>query len=391
MTGSFHLAPFPELHFGEGCFSKTAQIVAGLGRNVLVVTGKKFLKEAGHLNRLIAAFRELQVRQEILSVGGEPSPELIDQAVEAVRQYGTEVVVAVGGGSVLDAGKAISAMAGRGESVLGYLEGIGSHVHDGRKLPFVAIPTTSGTGSEATKNAVLSRRGLKGFKRSLRHDRLVPDVAIVDPGLTLTLPPEVTAACGMDAFTQLLESYVSDRATPLTDALAFEGLRHVRDSLIPAFQNGRNDIRARSGMSLAAFLSGVTLANAGLGLVHGFASSLGGRFDIPHGVVCGTLMGVTTRMNIEWLAANDPSHPALGKYARVGNLFSGNPEHDIVSSARFLGRIIEEWTFSLGIPRLSRFGIRKEELPQIARETDMKNNPVKPTIEVLCNIMEERL
>ena len=210
-------------------------------------------------------------------VSGEPSPELIDTTVEKYRNEAVDAIVAIGGGSVLDAGKAISAMLHRTESIKEFLEGVGTIEHPGTKLPFIALPTTSGTGSEATKNAVISHVGKSGYKKSLRHDNFVPDIAIVDPRFTLSCPQNITAASGMDCFTQLIESYLSDKANEYTDALAWEGLKEIKSSLVQSYMHG-NDIQARTGMAFASLTSGICLANAGLGVVHGFASSIGGLY-----------------------------------------------------------------------------------------------------------------
>ena len=221
----------------------------------------------------------------------------------------------------MDAGKAIAAMLPLHEPVKNYLEGVGTRSHPGVKLPFIAVPTTAGTGSEAAKNAVLSETGEKGYKRSLRHNNFVPNVAVIDPILTLSCPPATTAASGMDAFTQLLESYLSTAGNPITDALAYEGLRQVSGNLLHAFRSG-DDLNARIGMALAAFLSGLTLTNAGLGLVHGFAASIGGYFPIAHGVICSSMMPAVNRVTVRRLRSLDhihnsfkiiPCHTSFGK------------------------------------------------------------------------------
>ena len=225
------------------------------------------------------------------------------------------------GGSVMDAGKAVSAMIPVEGSITQYLEGVGDREHPGTKIPFIAMPTTSGTGSEMTKNAVISEVGEHGFKKSLRHTNFIPEMAIIDPEMMLSCPAGLTAASGMDAFTQLLESYVSRQANPMTDALALQGLKQIKNYLLRAYLEGDNNIEARSGMALAAMFSGITLAHAGLGLVHGFASPLGAYFDIPHGVVCGTLMAPVFAYTIENLI-DQPDHPAIHKLVIVSKVFA---------------------------------------------------------------------
>ena len=250
------------------------------------------------------------IEYKLISIPGEPSPEDIDNAVKSLDNEGIDLVVGIGGGSVLDAGKAISAMMHKPESVVRFLEGVGDMEHPGTKLPYIAIPTTSGTGSEATKNAVISKIGINGFKKSLRHDNLVPEIALIDPELTLNCPPEITAASGMDCFTQLTEAYLSDKSNEYTDALAMEGLKAIKLSLKRCCADGQ-DIEARTGMSFAALTSGICLANAGLGVVHGFASSVGGMYNIPHGLVCGTLMAKSNEINVRELRKNPGNHDCL--------------------------------------------------------------------------------
>jgi alcohol dehydrogenase class IV len=300
-----------------------------------------------------------------------------------------DCVVGIGGGSVLDAGKAISAMMYIPGSVLNFLEGVGTKDHPGTKLPYIAVPTTSGTGSEATKNAVISKVGKDGFKRSLRHDNFVPDIALVDPELTLNCPADITAASGMDCFTQLLEAYLSDKSNAYTDALAFEGLKEIKTSLVRSFKEG-HDIEARSGMSFAALTSGICLANAGLGVVHGFASSIGGRYNIPHGVICGTLMAVNNEITVRKLRKINPDSPALNKYVLMGELFTdakGKSEDYIIDE--FID-YLHKMTDELHLPGLRESGVLKEDLKEIAMNTECKNNPVKLDKEELLEILERR-
>ena len=257
---SFQFYRTPRVRFGAGAFAALAEEAAGFGDEVLVVTGRRSLRASGRLDRLLRSLGERSLAHTVVETSGEPSPERIDEAVAAFRDRRISVVLAVGGGSVVDAGKAISAMLPCAGSVRSYLEGVGDREHSGEKLPFIAVPTTAGTGSEATKNAVLSSVGLDGFKASLRHDNFVPDLAVLDPELSLSCPADVSAACGMDAFCQLLESYVSTRASPLTDSLAVEGLRRAAGSLVAVCTTGADDLEARASMTHASFVSGITLA-----------------------------------------------------------------------------------------------------------------------------------
>ena len=354
MTG-FTFGRCPRIVFGAGTFREAGAIAGDLGRKVLLVTGAHSLRDSGRLAALLEDLERRSIDHVHVAVRGEPSPDFVDAAVRENRGTGMDVVLAVGGGSVIDAGKAISAMLPSGAPVTDYLEGVGGAVHTGAKLPFVAVPTTAGTGSEATNNAVLSRTGPGGFKRSLRHEDFYPDVALVDPELALACPPAVSASCGMDALTQLLESYVSSRATLLTDALAWSGLERAGGSLPAVCGKGAGDVEARTDMAYAALVSGMALANAGLGVVHGFASSIGGLYDIPHGVVCGTLLGEATRANISCLErAGEKGEEALRRYAHVGALLSGHSSGDVREDCGSLLNTLDVWTEELDLPRLGR-------------------------------------
>jgi alcohol dehydrogenase len=276
--------------------------------------------------------------------------------------------------------------------VLDHLEDVGRKVpHSGVKIPYVAIPTTSGTGGEMTKNAVISMIGPQGYKKSLRHDNLIPDAVIVDPELMITCPPHITAACGMDAFTQLLEPYLSPIASPLTDALAFSGLERIRDHLIPACTHGGGDVGVRAGMAYASMLSGVALANAGLGIVHGLASPIGGFFPIPHGVVCGTLVASATESNIAALRERRENPAALAKYAKVGVLFGGAAAKSEAWNCDFLVEKLREWTDTLAIARLGGYGITTADYDRIADKTSNRHNPVKLERDELDELLARRL
>ncbi len=389
---NFYFSQMPKIYFGEGEFKNIFEKIQGYGKNVLLVLGGSSFKKSKDYAWFKSECGEKDIKIHEVSVKGEPSPEIIDANVELNRDKGIDVVVAIGGGSVLDAGKAISAMLTKKESVVDYLEGVGTGaVHNGEKLPFIAVPTTSGTGSEATKNAVISKVGENGFKKSLRHDNFVPNIAIVDPELTMSCPASITASCGLDAFTQLLEAYVSTKSSPITDSLSLSGLKAIKDGLMQSFENG-DDIEARKNLAYASFMSGAVLANSGLGVVHGYASPIGAYFDIPHGIVCGTLVGEATKINIRELKKDvDKGKKYLKKYAIVGRVLSGKYNLDDSSAYDILVKIIETWIVEMGIDKLSKYGIKEPDLLKIVGETGIKNNPVKLDKEPLLEILKNRL
>ena len=385
--GSFEVARGPRLIFGSGKLMELPKLVQGWGQRILLVTGRRSLQQGHEWPKLLERLEGQKLKWWQYEVPGEPNPAMIDKAVKQFKEESIEVVVGIGGGSVLDAGKAIAAMFCEPLCVRNYLEGVGDRKPSGKTLPFIAVPTTAGTGSEATKNAVLSEVGQGGFKKSLRHDGYIPEVALIDSNLMLNSPAHITAYSGMDAFTQLLESFLSTQASPYTDALALEGLAGIASSLQQAVDEG-GDLSARENVAYAAFLSGVCLANAGLGTVHGFASSLGARIHIPHGALCGTLMGICNRLTVEGL---QPKHVAWQKYAQIGRLFlkkeGKSPEYYITG----LLNQIEDWIEDFEIPRLSHFGLQMEEIPHIATATSNKFNPVQLTEEERIFILQTRL
>jgi alcohol dehydrogenase class IV len=386
------------VQFGQGKIDRFPELAAFYGNTLLLITGAKSFQKSEHWQKLLMALEKKSITVYQAMVKTEPSPVIIDDIVRRNKGKNITVIAAIGGGSVIDAGKAVSAMMTKNDSVIEYLEGVGNKTHDGKKIPFIALPTTSGTGSEATKNAVISLVGGNGFKKSLRHDNFVPDIAIVDPALTYDCPPDITAACGMDALTQLLESYVSTQSSIITDSLALGALEDFGDSLIIATREDVSDIAyqkiidARTKISYASYISGLTLANAGLGVVHGFASVIGGLFEIPHGVICGTLLCEATRHNIESLIATDPKSVALGKYARVAGLLNpGCVTSDLVENSRNLVTTLAEWTEQLNIPGLSAYGLQQGDIEFIVNKTKQKNNPAKLSNQRLSQILQARL
>jgi alcohol dehydrogenase class IV len=390
MVAPFTFARLPQIIFGHRRISDLPAITGKFGRSVLLVSGAKSFAALDIAKELFEQFDRKDIKIYKVTVPGEPSPELVDEVVRRFANTSIDVVVSIGGGSVMDAGKAISAMLYRTESVKEFLEVVGDREHPGTKIPFIAIPTTAGTGSEATKNAVLSEVGSHGFKRSLRHDNFVPDVALVDPELTTGCPPEITAASGMDCFTQLTEAYLSTKSNEYTDALALAGIKAVKESLRRAYANG-DDIEARSGMAFAALSSGICLANAGLGTVHGIAGTTGAMFNIPHGVVCGTLMASANEVTVRELRNSQKETVALRKYSTLGKIVSGKERGTEEYFQDAFIQYLHDLTVSLELPRLGQYGLTRDDIIAVSSAIDNKNNPVKFNEEQLLEIMEKRL
>ncbi len=395
MIPPFSFARIPHIIFGDGKLSELYNLILKFGNNVLFVIGGSSLKQSGKWDEITSNLENKSINFLTLSISEEPSPTLIDDATAKFREKNLDLVVGIGGGSVIDAGKAISAMITKADSIKNYLEGVGSKVHDGTKIPYIAIPTTSGTGSEATKNAVISEVGPNGFKKSLRHDNLIPNMAIIDPELMISCPMSVSAACGLDAFTQLLEAYVSSKGSPITNILAYSGMKSMSKNILLACSTGASDVNIRAAMAYSSLLSGITLANAGLGIVHGLASSIGGLFKIPHGVVCGTLLAEATKMNIEMLQKQGPAgRPGLRKHAQIGALLTGEyhvEDQKINKYCMKLIEMLERWTNELKIDRLGKYGIEIKDVDKIVEKAGLKNNPVNLSKENIKKIVLNRL
>lgn len=391
---SFSIARLPRIEFGAGMINKLPQFILTYGNNVLLVTGDKSITGNPIWHQLLSHLVNNKITWKRVQVHDEPSPEMIDDIVQQYHVDHYDAVVGIGGGSVLDAAKAIAGLLPHGNSVMDHLEGVGPELpYDGPPLPFIAIPTTAGTGSEATKNAVLSRRGKDGFKKSFRDEQLVPDIALLDPDLLASCPPALIAANGMDALTQLMESYVSLNANPFTDALALSGLEAVRDSLLPWYKNNSNR-DACAGMAYAALLSGITLAQCGLGSVHGLASPLGAFFPIPHGVVCGTLVATCTAQNIKSMNEREPDNVALDRYARLGSLLNGKHYAKQEEAHSALVNKLKQWTAEMKLPHLAGYGIDESDFDHIiknSRGSSMKTNPIVLTDDEIMQILQSRL
>ena len=365
---AFEFATASRIVFGAGRVAELPAIVSGLGSRVLVCTGGS----PGRHDRLLAG---LGATAGVFAVRGEPTVELARAGVASARRHGANVVVAIGGGAVIDAGKAIAMLLGNGSDPLDYLEVIGVGKEIARpSVPLVAVPTTAGTGAEVTANAVLASAG-HGMKASLRSPLMLPRIALVDPQLTVSCPSAVTAASGLDALTQCLEPLVSVRANPVTDGLAAEGLRRAAAGLRAACADGQNLV-ARTDMAICALLGGLSLANAKLGAVHGLAGVIGGMAPVPHGMACAALLAPVTEANVQALRSGPPGHPALGKYAQAAQILAGDPAAAIEDGLAW----IRETVTLLGVPQLGTFGVGPEQADEIAakaaRSSSMQGNPV---------------
>lgn len=380
MMNAFNIARLPRILFGPGAVQQLPELAARYGKHALLVTGRAAIRDTRIWTALLSSLEAHGMTWLDIKVETEPSPQLVDAAVARLRDCEIDVVIGIGGGSALDVAKALAGLLRPGNSVMDHLEGVGPELpYAGPATPFIAVPTTAGTGSEATKNAVLSLQGANGFKKSFRDESLVAEYAVVDPDLLASCPAPVIAANGMDALTQLLESFVSTNANPFTDALALDGLRATRDSLLVWYRQGAAATDARAGMAYAALLSGITLAQVGLGSVHGLAAPLGAFFPIPHGVACGTLVAAATQINLQSLQQRMPDSIALRKYAQLGRLLSEDETLNDPAAHVVLIDILDRWTEEMHLPRLGHYGVSADDLPRIvanSRGSSMKTNPV---------------
>jgi alcohol dehydrogenase class IV len=378
----FEFATATRIIFGEGTVSQVAPATKQWGSRILLVTGHN----PDRAQRLRADLEGGGARCFTFAVKGEPTVDLIGRGLDLAHERQCDVVIAIGGGSVIDAGKAIAGLLTNPGDVMDYLEVVGKgNALQNPAAPFVAVPTTAGTGSEATRNAVLGVPE-RQVKVSLRSPHLLPRLAVVDPELTLGLPPAVTASTGLDALTQLIEAYVSVRANPLSDGFCVRGIPLAARSLRRAFHHG-HELEARHDMSLAALLSGMALANAGLGVVHGFAAPLGGRFTAPHGAICAAILPYGIEINLRALRARDPQSVALRRYQEVGRMLTGWPGATAENAIAWTWEICHE----LEIPPLKAYGVGEQDIPTLvaeaAKSSSMKGNPLALTAEELNEIL----
>ncbi len=385
MLPVFEFATATRIQFGAGVAQAAGTHAAALGQQALVVTGN--LERAAWLLEALAA---AGVQATTFSVAGEPTPDSITAGLEQAQTEGCDVILGLGGGSALDSAKAIAALLTNGGTPLDYLEVIGR----GRPLtqpsaPVIAIPTTAGTGSEVTRNAVLGSPQ-HGVKASLRSPYMLPTLALVDPLLTHSLPPAVTASTGLDALTQLIEPYVSNRANPLTDAICLAGLPHLAHSLRRACVAGQ-DSEAREGMAFASLCGGLALANARLGVVHGFAGPLGGLTGGAHGALCAALLPPAMAVNVRALQTRAPDHPAYARFVTIARHLTGDPGATAEDGVAWVARLCAD----LAIPPLSHYGLTPADIPALlpkARQaSSMQGNPLPLTDAELTTILETAL
>ncbi len=383
-ASAFEFAPPERIVFGPGKVSQAGTLTASLSNSAMLVTGR----DVRRAEPVRESFRSAGLNWVEWAVAGEPTVSEVRAGAEAARSLGVDCVVACGGGSVLDAGKAIAALTPQSGDVFRFLEIIGQGLPlENHPLPFLAMPTTAGTGAEATRNAVLTSPE-HALKVSLRSPKMVPRIALIDPSLSLGLPPELTACTGLDALTQLLEPWVSCKANGMTDACCREGIPRMVRSLGKAIADGQN-LEARTDLAYGAFLSGLALAHSGLGAVHGLAGPIGGRFQAPHGAICAALLGPVWRANVESLSRTTPGHFALERYRQAAQWLTGIPGASIDEGLRWITESVHGWP----IPRLAQYGLRVSDFPELVRaaqaSSSMKGNPIRLTDEVLLQVLAE--
>ena len=374
------------IRFGCGEAARIGETAASFGRRVLFVTGRDTSRWA-HLRARLGAYGMASI---VFKVDAEPHVEMIENAVATARDAACDLVVAVGGGSVIDAGKAVAVMLANPGDLMDYLEVVGRGQALSRpSKPCIVLPTTAGTGAEVTRNAVLSAPAHK-VKVSLRSPYMMPSLAIVDPELTLTMPPPVTAGTGMDALTQLIEALTSSKANALTDGICREGIPQAARHLARAFEDGA-DLEARKGMSLASLFGGLALANAGLGAVHGFAGPLGGMLHAPHGMICAALLPAVMTANAAALRDQAPDAPALARYREVAGLITGRPDAGIDDGIEWIRRLVVR----MELPGLKTLGLNERDIDEAVakarRASSMKGNPVALSPKALEGILETAL
>jgi alcohol dehydrogenase class IV len=382
----FDLAVPADVRFGAGRVSEVPEAFAGLGASrVLVITGRT----TSRADAIRAALTEADIASVVFGVATEPSIERARAAIELISETGCDAVLGFGGGSALDVAKAAAVLATSGTDPVEHLEVIGAGRPIERPgLPCIAVPTTAGTGSEVTRNSVLSGGGVKA---SLRSPLMLPKVAVVDPDLLVGVPPPTIAASGMDALSQLIEPLLSARANPFTDALARDGIRRSARSLRRAYQEGMEDPDVREDLALASLFGGMCLANSGLGAVHGIAAAAGARLSAPHGAVCAAVLAAAMEVNLQALREKAPDHPALLRMAEIAGLLTGQPDANPDDAIAWL----QELTAALSIPGLASYRLAEDEIPAVVsaaqKASSMRGNPIELSDEEVSEIVTRSL
>jgi alcohol dehydrogenase class IV len=379
----FEFATATRILFGPGTLSEVPSIAVGMGGRAIVVVGRS-------LNRAQPLLKKLNkhgIEYEIFNVPEEPTTDLVLEAMPRVRQAEFQFVIGIGGGSVIDTGKVIAALITNSGDLSDYLEIVGKGRQISRApVPYIAIPTTSGTGAEVTRNSVLADVEHQ-VKVSMRSPLMLPYLAVVDPELTYSMPPDITASTGLDALTQLMEAYVSNKANPLTDGICREGLQRAAHSLREAYEDG-SDKTARENMSLASLFGGLALANAKLGAVHGFAGPLGGIFSAPHGFICGRLLPFVMEVNVKSLRSRAPDSEALARFDEVARIITAKDTARAADGVEWVQNLCRQ----LQVPPLSTFGIRETDIPLVVEKSknasSMRGNPIRLAEEELTDILK---
>ena len=387
---TFEFSTTPLIVFGAGTLDRLPEQAARLGRRAWLVTGESALERAGVLGRVEKRLADAGLTAARQAVKGEPDTAVVDRGNRAALDAGCDLVIGIGGGSVLDAAKAVACLMANGGEALDYLEVVGhGRPIERPSVPFIAVPTTGGTGSEVTRNAVIADSA-SGTKASIRHEHLLPRVALLDPTLTHSVPPRVTASTGIDALIQLIEPYVSRCANPMIDALAIEGIRRAARALPRAYADG-GDAEARADMMLAAAWSGMALAHCGLGAAHAFAGPLGGSFPIVHGIACAATMPHAMAANLR-VAEREAAAETIRRYANVARAMGAAAGGDDLDGARAGIERMRELCRELRIPALGSFGVTAQAIPDLVararRTSSMKANPVDLTDRDLAEILE---
>ena len=378
----FEFATAARIIFGRGAVRKVGQAATEMGNRAFVVTGRTAERAGPVLEQL----KERRIECKTFSVPGEPTTTMVKQAVESARGAGSDLVISIGGGSAIDAGKAIAAMLTNAGELEDYLEvvGLGKPITQ-NPAPHLAVPTTAGTGAEVTHNSVLGVPEHQ-VKVSMRSPLMLPRLAVVDPELTYSMPPAVTAATGLDALTQLAEAYVSNKANPLTDGICREGLKRAGRSLRAAYEDGNNEA-AREDMALASLFGGLALANAKLGAVHGFAGPLGGMTSAPHGVICARLLPHVMQANIQALQQRAADSAALARYDEIAAIVTDRTQAHALDGLAW----VQDLCAVLKVPVLAEYGLQKQDFPEVLakaqKSSSMKGNPIVLTAEESMRIL----